>query len=194
MKRLLIFFSVFTLCLLCGCTGYREIERGYLVTAVGIASKNKKLNIYIEAVSSSDVADKASERVVLSGEGDDIESAFKALKSQLVKPLYFEQSGAAILDAALSDETHSKILSFLKNIPSINLGIYIVKTNDVQMLFDAQTPSGILGYDIIGLIKLAEKENDIEASNQFYQVERNKSPIPTVNLDDGKLIFNSLGE
>lgn len=194
MKRHALILTVISLLLLCGCSGYREIDRGYLVTAIGIAPKDEKLNIYIETISSSGVTDKASERVILSGEGYDIESSFKALTSQLVKPLYFEQSGAAILDAALSDETSDKFLEFLKNIPGINLGIYVVKTNDAQALFDAQTPSGILGYDIIGLIKLAEKENNINALNQFYQVQRNKNPLPLVNLDDSKLTFNSLGE
>ncbi len=194
MKKTVLFLVAIFLSLLCGCTGYREIDRGYLVSAIGVAAENGKVSIFVEATSISDVADKPSERVVLTGDGNNIDAAFKNLTSSLVKPLYFEQLGTAVFDAALSDRIHKEFLSFLKRRDGVNLGIYVVNTSDVKKLFEFESPNGVLGYDIIGLIKMHEKEKGVKAINRFYQLERNKKPLPTVNLDEDKLILNSFGE
>ena len=194
MKKTVLFLVAILLFLLCGCTGYREIDRGYLVTAIGISQENQKTNIFIEAISSSDVADKPSERVVLTGIGDNIDAAFKNLNSSLVKPLYFEQLGAAVFDAALSEKVYMDFLTFLKQHDSINLGIYIVNTNDVKKLFEFESPNGVLGYDIMGLIKMYEKETRIKVVNKLYQLEYNKNPLPTLKLDEDKFILDYQGD
>ena len=183
MKRLVILLFVFLILFLTGC-GYREIDRGYLVTAVGFAEENESVNIYIEAISSPDVSDSPPERVVLMGDGSNLQNAFESLKLSLVKPLYFEQMGAVVVGSNLNDE----IISFLESIPNVNYGIYIVKTDDINALFEAQTPSGVLGYDIIGLVKTNTKNE-----NQLYQINRKDFRLPTVNFKDGKLIID-IGE
>lgn len=190
MKKLFLILTVISSLLLCSCTGYREIERGFLVTAIGIAPQKEKINIYIEAVSSSDIADDPSKTVVLSSEGEDITTAYKNLTLQLVKPLYFEQMGAVIFESSLSEKSQDRALEFLKDIKSINLGIYIVKTDSVKSIFSNET-DGILGYDIIGLIKFAEKENGIRILNQLYQIQRNKTVLPLINCDDGKIVLDA---
>lgn len=195
MKKIAVILTLVTLIFLCSCTtGYREINRGYLVTAIGITAQDEKLNIYIEAVSSSDVTDQPSQRVVLTGEGNNISSAYKNLNSSLVKSLYFEQLGTAILSADLSTDIYSEFFKFLKDFESISLGIYIVKTLDIKMLFEFESPNGVLGYDIIGLIKMREKQNGVKSSNRFYQIEPINLNLPLVNLENEKLVLNSLGE
>ena len=178
MKKFAILLIFILLFLLCGCAGYREIDRGYLVTALGISHLNGQTNLMVEAVTSSDVSDESSD------------AAFKQVKSQLVKPLYFEQLGAVVFD----DDVNDKDIKFLKNIENINYGIYLVKTNDINTLFNAESPSGVLGYDIIGLIKNYNKENGGKITNQFYHIQRNKNRLPIVNVADGSLTFNVWGE
>ena len=180
MKRLVILLFVFSILLLTGCD-YREIDRGYLVTAVGFTEQRGSVKIYIEAISSPDVSDSPPERVVLTDDGNNLQNAFESLKLSLVKPLYFEQMGAVVVGGSLND----KIISFLESIPSINYGIFIVKTDDINALFEAQTPSGVLGYDIIGLVKTNTK-----IKNQLYQINRKDFRLPTVNFKDDKLTFN----
>ena len=194
MKKTVLFLVAILLFLLCGCTGYREIDRGYLVTAIGVSQENEKTNIFIEAISSSDVADTPSERVVLTGIGNNIDAAFKNLTSSLVKPLYFEQLGTAVFDDALSDKVYMDFLTFLKQRDSINLGIYIVNTNDVKKLFEFESPNGVLGYDIMGLIKLYEKETRIKVVNKLYQLEYNKTSLPALKLDEDKFILDYQGD
>lgn len=194
MKKTVLFLVAILLFLLCGCTGYREIDRGYLVTAIGISQENKKTNIFIESISSSDVADTPSERVVLTGIGDNIDAAFKNLTSSLVKPLYFEQLGTAVFDDSLSDKVYMDFLTFLKQREGINLGICAVKTSNVKKLFELESPNGVLGYDIMGLIKMYEKETRIKIVNKLYQLEYNKNPLPTLKLDEDKFILDFQGD
>ncbi len=190
MKKFAILLIFILLVSLCGCAGYREIDRGYLVTALGISRLNGQTNLTIEAVASSDVSDKSSQRQILTAIGNTADAAFEQLKSQLVKPLYFEQLGAVVFE----DDVNDKDIKFLKNIENINYGIYLVKTDDINALFNAETPSGVLGYDIIGLIKNYNKENGGKITNQFYHIQRNKNRLPIVNVADGNLIFNVLGD
>ncbi len=177
MKRCIVFLCVFCVLVLCGCS-YREIDRGYLVTAIGFQKENVKSKIYIEAISSSDVNDSPPTRVVLESEGSNFENALTNLNRSLVKPLYFEQLGAAVISGDQTDEG----ISFLKSIKNINYGIFVVKTDDIDLLFKSQTPSGVLGYDIIGLIK-----NNGKFKNQLYQNGRLDFYLPLVNFSSDKL-------
>lgn len=165
---------------LCGCTGYREIERGYFVTAIALCDKGEKVEIVIEALASSDVLEEKDKKVVVRGGGDSVQTAFENLKNSLVKPLYFEHLGAAIFEKSLIDA-----IEFLKNIPNVNYGTYILKTDDSKALLEGDTPNGVLGYDIVSLIKAREDEKPYEFKNRLYNASEQK--IPTINFKDGKL-------
>ncbi len=173
---------------LCGCTGYREIDRGYLVTAIGFSSQNGKANIYIEALSSSDVIDKPSERVVLTGEGINFEKAFENLKTYLVKPLYFEQLGTAVFENG--DVTG---LEFLRKLPNINPGIYLVSTDDIKTLFENEAINGTLGYDAITLIK-TQQSGSAKVTNRLYLSQKENFTLPIVNFSDEKLTLINSGD
>ena len=198
MKRLVLILLVVSLILLCGSPGYREINRGYLVTAIGFCVQHGSSTIILEAISSSDVADKPSEATVLSGTGKDFDEAFDTLAQQLTKPLYFEQLGTAVADKSLSDDQLEVLADFCKNLPSVNYDIYIVKTNDINTLFNTETENGVLGYDIIGIIKNFEKQNRINLSNQLYEICRSDTKggiasVPEANITDGSLTLTSFG-
>lgn len=175
MKKLYVILPLFLL--LCGCTA-REIDRGYLVNSVGFSTKNGDTTIYIEAISSPDTLDNPSERVVLTSSGVSVQNAFDNLKKTLVKPLYFEQLGTIVFEKQINDSA----VNFLKSLPDVNYGIYLVKTDDINSLFAASTPNGILGYDIIGLLK-TNKEND----NRLYRIGHKDFSLPTVNFENEEL-------
>lgn len=192
MKKSALILLTVAVALLCGCTGYREINRGYLVTAIGISADRGDYLITLEAMSSSDTTDKPAEAITLSGKGKSLDDAYATLKKQLVKPLYFEQLGAIILADTLNNAQIELAIDFYKKLPSINYGIYLVKTNDIPTLFDSETVDGVLGYDVIGIIKNFEKRNHIKLSNQLYEFNRNGiensvADMPIINIADDKL-------
>lgn len=188
MKKICFLISFFLIIVLCGCAGYREIDRGYLVTAIGFSKRNDKVVALIEAMSSTDVSEEKSERVVLSMEGENVKSAYKNLKNSLAKPLYFEQLGAVVIE---KNETID--MEFLNEIPNLNFGVYVVQTDDVKGLFENSRPNVAIGYDIIGLIKNYNKENQSKVSSQLYKVQQNNR-IPTVKLSYGRLVIENTGE
>lgn len=181
MKKRLALIIVALSVMLCGCGGYREIDRGYLVTCIGISTKDGAVNILAEVLSSSYAAEKSSDRVVLSGSGESVSLAYKDLKDSLVKPLYFEQLGAVVLEN--TDFQNSK------EIDGVKQDVYLVKTDDIKSLFESDTPSGVLGYDIITLIKTQSKQKKIEISNQLYNSQNKSFDLPIVNFIGGKLII-----
>ena len=181
---------VLSLLLLCGCTGYREIDRGYIVTAIGVSQKEGKINLFVEAISSSDVVDKPSERVVLHGTGDNINTAFKNLKESLVKPLYFEQTGTVIVEKSVNNVGKKELLDLCKNHSAIGLGVYIVSTDNLNSLFEINSPNGILGYNVIGLIDNYEKSTNKKLFNRLFEIKRQDflaNNLPVVSVIDNRL-------
>lgn len=198
MKKLALILIILSLILSCGCNGYREIDRGYIVTAIGFKQNNDDIIILVEAVSSQATGDYLSQTVTLSAEGTNINEAYGSLEAQLTKPLYFEQLGALIIENSLDDENTLKALAFCGNLQSASLGIYIVSTPDAQSLFEYNASGGVLGYDIIGLIKNHAKTNDQNASNQLYILQRQLPSdvglsLPSVNIKQGKLSLTVSG-
>lgn len=187
MKKAAVILTVILLGLMCGCTGYREIDRGYLATAIAFSSNGEKIDIIIEALSSSYSPDTPPDTQILTASGDTANQAFNLLKSQLVKPVYFEQLGTVVLDLNLSDTEKQDIMRFLKSLQRISLGVCFVNTADADALFKADTPNGILGYDIVGLIKNFEKENGKKILNRFYQIEKGDGVLPLVNTNEKQL-------
>lgn len=190
MKRIILLAVILSLLLLCGCTGYREIDRGYIVTAIGVSQKEGKINLFVEAISSSDVVDKPSERAVLHSTGDNINTAFKSLKESLVKPLYFEQTGTVIVEKSVSDDGKKELFALCKKHSAIGLGVYIVSTDELNSLFEINSPNGILGYDVIGLIDNYEKSTNKKLFNRLFEIKRQDflaNNLPVVSVIDNRL-------
>lgn len=190
MKKIILLAVVLSLLLLCGCTGYREIDRGYIVTAIGVSQKEGKINLFVEAISSSDVVDKPSERVVLQSTGDNINTAFKSLKESLVKPLYFEQTGTVIVEKSVNNVGKKELLDLCKKHSAIGLGVYIVSTDELNSLFEINSPNGILGYDVIGLIDNYEKNSGKKLFNRLFEIKRQDflaDNLPVVSVIDNRL-------
>ncbi len=189
MKLKCVVLLLVTLLFLNGCSGYREIERGYLVTALGFKSKDGKVYIYAEAISSSNVTVDGENKSVLKGSGNTVDGAFKNLKSTLVKPLYFEHTATVILENSLDNAHKNDVIAFLKEQEELNLGIYFVSTPNAESLFEIETPDGILGYDIVGIIKNRQNKTDKKFNGQFYKVEKNRdfSVLPCVFVSEGIL-------
>lgn len=189
MKHIAITLLIFCLLIISGCTDYREIERGYLVSAIGISKAAENTTIYIEAQTTY-LSDKVLEKTILTNNGNGLKEAFKNLKTQLVKPLYFDQTGVVIFD---SQPTKTD-LSFLTNELKVNYGVYIVNSNDIKSLLDYDSPSAVLGYDIITLIKNYEKENDIKTHCRLFEALKSKPVLPNINLSQNTLIISFTGE
>lgn len=198
MKKIILLLMILLLVTASGCTSYREIDRGYLVTAIGIGQGDNGINIIAEAMSSAGNGDNPSERVTLSASGKTVSQAYNSLKSYLTKPLYFDHLGALVIENTLDDAIALQALDFCGNLQSVSLGLYVVTTSDLQSLFAAQAPNNILGYDIIGLVKNHSTETGLNVNNQLYTLKRpdltqTKFILPCVDVSKDQLILKFAG-
>lgn len=192
MKRALVFLCALSLALLCGCTALREIERGYMVTAIGFKKADDKVEIVLEILSPTDTAGSPNETAVLSGNGATTADAYSDINRRLVKNIYFEHCGIVAIESGFDTKALPELLEFCGTLQSLSIGAYVVRTDDVYALFDGEAASGNAGYDIIGLMKNTSKSGEAKFLNQIYQIGRTlsigKEPsLPLVNSADGKL-------
>lgn len=190
MKKLIVIIVALSLFLLCGCSGYQEINRGYLVSAIGISKKDSVYSVFVEALYSSEVLDSSVKRVCFSATEVTLASAFETLNESLAKPLYFEQLGLLVLEEGAVDDG----IVFLGNITNVNYGVYVVKTDDMSALFSTDNTDSVLGYDIISLIKKLPKNLRKGLSCQFYQTHKNGFDFPLVNVKDNNFFVDVSGD
>ena len=191
MKKITVIILAVGLVFACGCTGYRELNRGYIVSAVGFKKQEGQTLVFAEALSPTETAENTKETEILSGEGETVLSAYRNLIKNSDKETYFEQCAAVAVETSFDTDEIYGILEVCKNIPSLNVGAYIIKTDDVKSLFEVD---GTTGYDVVGLIKYKSKSENIKFSNQIYKAERDvlkngATKLPQVNARDGKYIL-----
>lgn len=178
MKKIIL--SLFFAILLCGCTGYKETNNGYLVTSVAISKSGDGVTILLNTLSSKD-----QESIILSSEGYDLKSAFKNLKKQQTKSLYFEHCGVVALTTNLKNDV-KPILNFCKNTIKVPIAVQIVYCDDANALFAADRT----GYDVISLIKNADNKTD----NLLYKIEqKTKFKLPIIIVRDDVMFFEDEG-
>ena len=191
MKKALIFLLCVSLFLCCGCTGYREIERGYFVTAIGFTKQGRNFNIILETLSPSDVQPSGETSHVLSGSGKTLDAAYDEINKSLIKKLYFEHCGVIVFNQNFTEDELSEIFDFCSTFKTLNIDAFAVKSDDVKLLFETEAADESVGYDIIGLVKNA---GDNVFSNQLYQIERQRKRgistiLPTVSAKNNTLIL-----
>lgn len=192
MKKAVVLACAISLMLLCGCTGYREIDRGYIVTAIGIKKTADGAEVSLEVLTPSGTAEKAKDTSVLSGSGKTEKEAYDDIKSHLVKDIYFEHCAVVAINNTPDKKQLGEILKFCDTLKTLNVGAYVIRTEDIEALFEAKAQNGSVGYDIVGLIKNTKNSRQHTYSNQIYQLQRqlsvgNAPKLPMIYLDDENL-------
>ena len=188
MKKTAIISILISLILLCGCTGYREIERGYFVTAIGFTKQSNDFGIILEMLSPSDIEPSGEKINVLSFGGKTLDAAYGEVNQSLKKPLYFEHCGAIVVSRDFTENEISEIFDFCSNLDELNIDVYVARTDDVTAIFESQTADESVGYSIIGLIK---NTGDNVFLNQLYQIKRQdaQAVLPTVIAQNNTLVL-----
>lgn len=193
MKKALSALATLLLILCCGCsTGYREIERGYFVTAVGIQERENKIQIILETLSASDREPGSESVKILYGEGESLSNAYGNIKKSLVKSLYFEHCGVIAADNGFTENEISEILDFCNDLETLNIDVYVVRTDNAAALFETETAYKSVGYSIIELIKNSGSYDNAE--NQLYNIRKryaggSAEKLPSVNVKNDTLIL-----
>ena len=185
MKKVIVFVLIIGLSLLCGCNGYKEIDRGFIATAIAFYKSENRAHIIIET-SASSMTEQNTKRIILSGEGDDFDSAAQNLYSQLTAPIYFDQLGTAVFENSLTADEQGELLESFLTSENIKWDIYVVTADNVGALFK-NDGNNFLGYDIIGLINRHEKQTSKRLICRYYELRRNEFNLSSINLTTNPL-------
>ncbi len=175
MKKIIL--SLFCVVLLCGCSGYKEVNDGYLVT--GIAFERLDGGVKITA---SIILPQSPEGVILSAVGSDLSTALCELKKSQVNTLYFEHCGAVVLNQNIKSDA-LKIFELCKTKIKIPISAKAVYCDNAEQLFLADRT----GYDIISLLK----NNHAKSDNRIFKIEQAADSIslPLISVRDKTMIF-----
>ncbi len=174
MKKIIL--SLACVCLLCGCSGYKEINNGYLVTSAAIGKTDNYIEIILNVI-----LPENDESLVLLGRGKNLKSAYDEIKNSQTKTLYFEHCGTVVLNQNIKGEI-KQVLTFCKTQMNIPIAAQVVYCNKAKSLFEADRT----GYDVISLVK----NTGGNGQNHIYKIEqRSNIKIPVIAVREGTIYF-----
>ena len=168
--------------LLCGCSGYKEINNGYLVTAISFEKSGEESQILLKVL----LPENEDESLILSGSGSGFDEAFSMLLRTQAKSLYFEHCGVLAIKRDTPKNEIEDILSFCHKKLNAPAAMRAVYCDDTKSVFDADKT----GYDVITLIN----NNGIKYENRLYALKRKINDkadfsLPMVSARDNTVFF-----
>ena len=200
-KKFLSLLLICALCLLCGCTGYRESDNSFVVSAMGFDKKGENYTIFIEAVTANE-AEEELKAESYEAEGETLEDALYSLKNKIYKPLSFEHCSVILVSPYIEKEDFKSVVSFCKKTEGLNTSVYFAATEEIGKIISLDAVSEAAGgYDISAAIESRDEENGIRYKNRLYELlSAGDEFIPTFYLPflsaeedkfscDGELIY-----
>ncbi len=180
MKKIIL--PMFCVLLLCGCSGYKEINNGYLVTAIAFDKTEDNSQIILNTI----LPEGTDETIILTGSGHDFNSAFGELKKSQVKTLYFEHCGVLAVKKDIPKNELVDILKFCKDKIRLPIAVRTIYCTDATALFKADRT----GYDVITLINNSGTKTD----NRLYSLgrkisDKNDFSLPLITTRAGTIYF-----
>ncbi len=187
-----VLLVVCILLLLCACSDYREIERGYLVTALCFGGEGEALTVRVETLFSAADGNSAPETKILTASGENAFGALDNLELTLTKELYFDHCAALIIENSIDREQLNDIISYCNKNEWLNEGLYVVLTEDIDKVLEIEAVSNAVGFDIMNLMKKMKTKNKIDYKNRFYEMEKTmiegeELSLPLIKSEEGRV-------
>ena len=201
MKRAALLLVSLCLILTCGCSGYREIDSEYLISAIAFEKEGKSFHVYAE-VRSISTQDKEPESKLFDADGDTPYEAVNNMALLLPKKAVFDHCGTAIIDEKITGKDFKSVIKYLYDTRNLNLGIYLFAAKDVKKILSCDPQAISVGYDIMSIQDNMEKTSGVKFKNKYYEtVSRTMAnggfclPVVSVNDDrpsiSGQIIYDS---
>ena len=171
-KFIAAFLAMCSIAFFCSCSDYREVERGYLVTALCFESEGQGIEVRVEALVPRAYNSDEPKTQILSAEGENATDAVKNLELTLTKELYFDHCAALMLESGISAKQISNIIDYCKENNRLSLGLYVVSADDIDAVLEIEPASGAVGFDIMNLMKKLKNKNKKDYNNCLYEVEK----------------------
>ncbi len=173
-----LFLSVCLCFFLCGCSGYKEIDMRYMVSAIGF-SYSGEYTVFAETVSIGTDNTTATPRI-FKGEGENPEKAFENLKKSFSKGMMLEHCAAVIFESSMEEEKIKNALDYFINLNGVNMSACTAKSSDIQKLLSSESETAAVGYDIY----LIEKRQETLKESRLVNILSGKIKFPVFENRD----------
>lgn len=182
--------------ILSGCSVREAVSmerQEYLVSALGIDVRGSQFILSVESlVVNSEDTQEDKKRIVLCGEGADLNTAIKNAKKTATMDLNFSHCGVIAISDRLSAEQISQALEFCYQKSQINLSALFVLTRNSRQLLEGEPVSSVsVGYDIMSMLQGRKEQN---YRNKFYQILDGDAKIPYLETDQSGRYIDSTRE
>lgn len=160
-----------SVCLLCGCAGRRELDKGYMLTAIGFELEGKAFKVTAELISVSDMQEDSPKPQVMSANGVTPQNALYNLSLNFPRAVYFDHCATLVIGGGIEDERFKAVIDYCAEAENLNLNMRVINSSDIQTLFNTPTVSAAVGYHIMRLLSFKEKESGLEYTSRFYEIK-----------------------
>ena len=181
MKKFLL--CLFLFLFLSGC---QKAKPEYLVSSIGIDTKNDKFNICFEAVIVNS-ENPEQKLMLLKGSGDTIEQAVAQINRQCTQPILLSHCAVIIIGETVTQNQLNKILEYCYQKDEITLSAFFITTKNAEKLLSQEPVSSVcVGYDIMGLIEQYSKLQNKNFKNRFFEVItlKEQAKLPKIILKE----------
>ncbi|MBR4909748.1 MAG: hypothetical protein IKZ47_00290 [Clostridia bacterium] len=154
---------------LCGCSGYRETDNEYIISAIAFKNSGGGFLAYAEVLDIGSDSD-STENKIFKARGDTPYKAVNALIYMLPKNAVFDHCAVAITENNIYGEDLKSVFDYLFDAKNLNLGIYMYNTAGVDDIFSCKAQELSVGYDIMAIQTNIEKTTGIPFKNKYYEV------------------------
>lgn len=172
MKKILYIFTLlcFFMFGLCGCVGQRELDKGYMLTAIGFEGTDSGISVIAELITVSDMQNSSPEPQVLSAKGDTPEDALYKLSLDFPRAVYFDHCAALAIGQGIDSKNLEAVIKYCATADNLNLNMYVIYCPDIESVFNTPTVSSAVGYHIMRLLNFKAKESGIDYNSRFYEI------------------------
>ncbi len=194
MKRLIIIISL--VLILCGCYDYRELNDMSVVSGIGIDYKDNKYVVSLEITKSiKDGNANELETIIYTGDDSILANAFLEAKNQSDKYVYMEHVNILLLSKNLCYKGTSDIIDYIVRDTSINSNYYMVMVDDPLEVFKTKIENDSISNIITNTINSYLDDTsfeDIDIIASYMMNSRDDMAIPSISLDEDRVIFNNI--
>ncbi len=181
MKKVLL--CLFLLIFLSGC---QKSKPEYLISSIGIDTKNQQYNICFEAVIINS-ENPEQKLMLLKGSGDTIEQAVAQINRQCTQPIMLSHCALIAIGEGVTRNQLNEILEYCYQKDEITLSAFFITTQNAEKLLSQEPVSSVcVGYDIMGLIEQYSKLKNKNFKNRFFEVMalKEQSTLPKITLKE----------
>lgn len=194
MRRIILLLGV--ILLLSGCYDYRELNDMSVVTGIGVDYKDNKYIVSLEVTKSiKDGSSNEIETVLYTGEDRNISNAFLNAKNSSDKYVYMEHVNVLLVSEDLCKNGIGKVLDYIVRDTSINSNYYMVMVDDPSKVLNKKLENESMSNVITNTINYYlddTKFDDLDILVSYMINERDDIAIPSISLDEDKVIFNEI--